>query len=188
VTTPTHPRRRTAGAAPLAPSPAARVAVAVGLAVACGVGGHLGAGGAFSTPAVLGALLAAAVVLHRCADRERGWLWIAGQQVGTQVVVHTVLTLADPPPDTGPVPHDILLYLHVAAGLLAATLLRPVEHRVWATTRRVAAALHHYLTRFTGPAPATGEGHTVPAVRAGFRPGPRTLLGPLGLRAPPLTA
>jgi hypothetical protein len=122
------------------------------------------------------------------AGRERGWLWLAGQQVGTQLVVHAAASGVAAPDGAALLPHDLMFALHVVAGLLAATLLRPAERRLCAGIGRVAAAVARCLERLAGPWGTASAPPAMPADPPGFRVRPRSGCGCAALRGPPLPA
>ncbi|MGE0296383.1 hypothetical protein [Pseudonocardia sp.] len=195
--TPTRGRGHTAASLPLPGHPWAlrarpprtlRASVAASLAVGCGLTGHVLAGGAVSAPAAIATLLAAVAVTAAFAGRERGWLWLAGQQVGTQLVVHAAASGLAAPDGAALLPHDLMFALHVVAGLLAATLLRPAERRLWAGVGRVAAAVARCLERLAGPGSTASAPAAIPAVRPAFRAHQRSGRGCAALRGPPLPA
>jgi hypothetical protein len=163
-----------------------RSAVAAGTATVLGTGGHVLAGGSVGTGMVAAAVVVATGVAWSAAGRERGTSVIAALQVGLQQLVHTLLTAGDVPAPDGILPHDLMLHVHVAAGLLTALVLRAGERRTWAAARRVAARVATWCRRIVlGRRRRTATLAVVSAPALRVRPQHRFLRHALVLRGPP---
>lgn len=171
------------------PSRALRSAVAAGTATAFGATGHLLAGGTTTAAALVAALAAAMLPAWVLSARERSWAGIAALQIITQLVVHAALSAAAPPVDgAGLVSHDLMLHVHIIAGLIATAAMRVGERRLWATARRLAGRVAHWWRRLTaGGSAAVHHPPHVPTVT----PAPIACARPLRhvrvLRGPPAT-
>ncbi|MDN5858213.1 MAG: hypothetical protein L0H84_06270 [Pseudonocardia sp.] len=171
------------------PSRALRSAVAAGTATAFGLAGHLVAGGTTSFPVLASALAVAVLPAWLLSARERSWIAIAGLQVGTQLLVHEVLSVAGPPvAGGGLMPHDLMFHVHALAGLIAAAAMRLGERRLWAAARRLAARVarwwRRHITCGAGPVRHSAQ---VPAVTTAAVAGARALRHVRVLRGPPAT-
>jgi hypothetical protein len=150
------PARSTTGQPTLAvrpPSRPLRAALAATVATACGALGHMIGGGTLSAAVLALAWGAAAIPAWLLTGRERSWAWIAGLQVGTQLLVHTALsaTTAHAAGHHHAIPPEVMFCAHVVAGLLTAVALRVGERRLWAGARRLAARMARWRHRLTDP-------------------------------------
>jgi hypothetical protein len=124
------------------PHRATRALVLACTAVAVGVGAHLAGGGTVGLGGVTAAFPVLLGLAWSLADRERGWLAIAGAQLAGQQVMHSVLEWGDRHPGaTGGLPADAFLYAHVVGAAAMAVWLRCGERRAWAAARRAARAV-----------------------------------------------
>ena len=124
------------------PHRAARALVLTCTAVAAGIGAHLLGGGEVSLGGVAAAFPVLLGLVWSLADRERGWLQIAGAQLAGQQAVHSILEWgAHPASGGGGLPADLFLYAHVLTAALMAGWLRCGERRAWAAARRAVRAV-----------------------------------------------
>jgi len=173
-----------------APHRLLRAVVASSGAMAAGAAAHLIGGGSLSLVGVVAGVAVLLGPVWLATGRERGWVVIAGLQVAGQQVVHVLLELITGEHGT-PLPHDVMLYGHVAAAALIATWLRCGERHLWAAARRAArsmAAWGRWVLRLGGRAP-----HTFPVVAAVATEAPRGCSGAVlrhvvARRGPPLLA
>ncbi len=146
------------------PHRVARAFVLTCTAVAAGIGAHLLGGGALSLGGVAAAFPVLLAFVWSLADRERGWLPIAGAQLAGQQAVHSILA-GGAHPAGGGLPADLLLYAHVLAAALMAAWLRCGERRAWAAARRAVravAAQVRFLVSLLGYQPPARPEHVPP--------------------------
>ena len=177
---------------PRAPHRLARAVAATLLAVLAGVAGHRLAGGTVDPVAVAAAAIGWLGPAWLLAGRERGWTAIAAAQITAQQLVHVLLTVRDSEAGlvVGLIPHDVMLYAHVAAAAVVSGWLRSWERRACGLTREVARIVAGWLRQicfpWARPAPRLAS-----AVRSGRRPRPAStfvLRHALVRRGPPQPA
>lgn len=147
------------------PKRLARAGVAAGVATALGAVGHVLAGGSTGAGPLLLAFGAAVAAIWPLTSRERGWATIAVVQIAVQAAVHVALgwNTVEHHHAAAAVPDDVMVYAHLAAGLLTAALLRLGEHRVWAAARRAAARWARWWS-WLAAVPTAGPPHVRPHV------------------------
>lgn len=153
----------------------------IATAVLLGGGAHVGAGGAWSGPAIaLGALLLTGPT-WLLTSRERGWLTISALLFGGQLVVHFSFAAAG---HGSTVPSPMMVAYHLVAAVLLGWWLRRGERVLWQAARRVAATVDAVLRRLLDHRPrAVALSAPVPATFT--TPHLAVLRHAITLRAPP---
>jgi hypothetical protein len=140
------------------PHRSARAAAVSVSAALLGAGAHALGGGRVTLAGVACGVLVLLGPAWLLAGRERGWLPIVAAQLAGQEIVHLLLGAA-PLPGAALLPHDLMFALHAVAALLAGSLLRHGERRLWAAAQRMAHAVLAWLQRASAHCPV------VPRVR-----------------------